>query len=95
MENPQISQIHFTNVRPREGLIGFVQFVLDEVYAVGGVGVHTRLGSEGVRLLYPTKKLSDGTNIPLFYPLTKEIGESIEKSVYITLKSKGMEVIYG
>lgn len=90
MKNPQISQIHFTAVRPREGLLGFVQFVLDDAYALGGIGVHTRLNGGGIRLLYPDKRLNDGAIVQLFHPLNSTIGNVIEKSILLELQKKGI-----
>lgn len=84
---PKISDIHFQPIRPREGLIGFVQFKLNDAFSVAGIGVHTRLDQEGIRLLYPTKRLHDGTVFNLFYPITKSVGESIENVVWDKLKA--------
>lgn len=86
---PKISQIHFTQVCPREGLIGFVNFVIDDLYAVGGVGVHTRLNKDGIRLLYPNKQLPNGNNVNLFYPLIKDVGNAIEEIIFDKLKHLG------
>lgn len=89
MVTPIISQIHFQPVRPREGLLGFASFVIDDLYAIGGVGVHARMNRSGIRLVYPVKKLIDGTSIALFYPLSKDVGDKIEDAVLQDLQRKG------
>ena len=84
-----ISQVHYTPIRPREGLIGFAQFVLNDAFHIGGIGVLTRIGREGIRLVYPVKKLADGTSMALFYPLSKEVGEEIECRVFHAIQKIG------
>lgn len=76
----KISEIQVIPVKPRDGLIGFVSFVLDERYYVGSVAIYTRLNNFGYRLVYPTKKVGEN-NLNIFYPINSEIGQAIECSV--------------
>lgn len=82
----KISEIHFSPIRPRGGLIGFVSFVINDSFSVDGIGIHTRLDKNGIRLLYPTKHINDGSILNLFHPINKSIGEAIEKSVWEKIK---------
>jgi stage V sporulation protein G len=76
----KISEIEFIPVKPKEGLIGFASFVLDEKYYVSSVAIYTRLDGSGYRLVYPTKKVGD-RNINIFHPINREVAEVIEEAV--------------
>ena len=76
----KLSEIQVIPVKPRDGLIGFVSFVLDEKYYVSSVAIYTRLDGSGYRLTYPAKKIGD-RNINIFHPINREVGEAIDKAV--------------
>jgi len=76
----KISEIQIIPVKPREGLIGFASFVLDEKYYVGSVAIYTRLDGSGYRLVYPAKKVGE-RQINTFYPITPMVGHVIEEAV--------------
>lgn len=71
----RMTEIEFVPIHSREGLIGFASFVWDNALKVSGIGVHTRL-SGSIRLVYPSGKFGS-----LVFPIKKEIGDLIEKSV--------------
>lgn len=76
----KISEIQVIPVKPRDGLIGFASFVLDEKYYVGSVAIYTRLNGSGFRLVYPTKKVGE-KNINVFHPINSEVGKAIDEAV--------------
>ncbi len=76
----EISEIQIVPVKPREGLIAFASFVLDQKYYVGSVALYTRLDGSGYRLVYPTKKIGE-RNLNTFHPISRAAGEEIEKTV--------------
>jgi len=76
----KISEIQVIPVKPREGLIGFASFVLDEKYYVSSVAIYTRLDGSGYRLVYPTKKVGE-RNINVFHPINSEVGKAIDEAV--------------
>jgi|SRR3989344_3089866 len=75
-----ITEIQISPVKPRDGLIAFASFVLDQKYYVGSVAIFTRLGKSGYRLVYPAKKLGE-KNLNLFHPISQEAGKSIEDAI--------------
>lgn len=79
-EETKISELQIIPVKPKDGLIAFASFVLDQKYYVGSVAVFTRLTGEGFRLVYPAKKVGE-RNINLFYPINTETGNTIEKAI--------------
>lgn len=76
----KISEIQIIPVKPREGLIGFASFVLDEKYYVSSVAIFTRFNGSGYRLVYPTKKVGE-KNINIFHPINSGAGLAIEEAV--------------
>ena len=78
--NVKLSEIQVIPVKPKEGLIGFASFVLDEKYYVSSVAIYTRLNGFGYRLVYPTKKVGE-KNINIFHPINSEVGKIIEEAV--------------
>ena len=75
-----ISEIQVIPVKPKEGLIGFASFVLDEKYYVSSVAIYTRLDGSGYRLVYPTRKVGSA-NINVFHPINNEVGKAIDEAV--------------
>ena len=77
---PLLSEIQFVPLKPRDGLVGFVSFVLDSRYYVGSIAVYTRLNGIGYRLVYPAKKVGE-RNISTFHPIDPLAGKAIEEKV--------------
>jgi stage V sporulation protein G len=71
-----ITEIQIIPVKPSNGLIAFVSFILFESIYCSSVGIFTRLDGS-YRLVYPTKKIGD-KSIDIFHPITKNLGEVIE-----------------
>jgi len=82
-----LNEIEIIPIKPRDGLLGFASFVLNEQFYIGNVAIHST--PEGnIRLLYPTKLLSNGKNVSSFHPITKEAGLEIVRQ--ISLKYEGL-----
>lgn len=79
MKKEIVSEIQVHPIKPKDGLVAFASFVLFGCLYCSSVGVFTRPNG-GFRLLYPNKKV--GTkDISIFHPVTKELGDLIEKEV--------------
>lgn len=76
-----ISEIELVPLRAKNGLTFFGSCVLDGKYFLGGVAVFTRRDGSGFRCVYPAKKLINGKQIPLFYPISQRVGQAIEKAI--------------
>jgi len=74
-----ISEIQFYPVKPQDGLLGFVSFVLDGKFWMGSVAVFSRREG-GYRLVYPTRKVG-GQNINVFHPINQEADQQVEAAV--------------
>jgi hypothetical protein len=82
MENATIvlSEINIIPIKPHEGHIGFVSFVINGQFYVGNVGIHST-SSGDIRLLYPRGDLSNGIMLTCFHPITKYAGFEITRQV--------------
>jgi|SaaInlStandDraft_4_1057021.scaffolds.fasta_scaffold219897_1 DNA-binding cell septation regulator SpoVG len=77
--NTRIQDVQIIPIRERDGLVGFASFTIDNNFYMGSIGVHTR-PSGGLRLLYPTSKVSNNS-IPIFHPINSTIANEIEEAV--------------
>ena len=75
----RLSEIQIIPIKPQNGLVAFVSFILDESLYLGSIGIMTRPNG-GYRLVYPTKKLAD-RNLNIFYPISREFALAVEQEV--------------
>ena len=75
----QISEIQIIPVKPRNGLVGFASFVLNDSLYCGSIGIYTR-PEGGYRLTYPTRKTPSGS-FSIFYPINKQVATEIEQAI--------------
>ncbi len=81
MRELMITEIQITPIKPQKSLVGFASVVLDGSVYLGCIAIHCDLLNKGFRCVYPTKKFNDGKEIPVFHPITKEAGDSIQKAI--------------
>lgn len=76
----KISEINIIPIKPKDGLLGFTSFVIDDQFFIGHVGIHSTPNGD-IRLLYPNRCLPNGKFISCFHPITKEAGLEITKNI--------------
>lgn len=76
---PKISEIEIEPVKPRDGLVAFANFVLDDYLYCGSVGIMTRPDGSH-RLCFPTRKVG-ANQISVFHPISRVAGEAISRAV--------------
>ena len=76
----KITKIKIRKIIPKEGLVGFVSFVLDDSLYLGNIAVFSRLNKDTKRLVFPEKKINDKA-ISLFHTVTSEFYFLLEKEV--------------
>lgn len=79
-ETTTISEINIVPVKARDGLIGFVSFVLNDNFYVGNVAIFQRRDGTGIRLVYPNRTVG-GKQVHCLYPIKREVGEYITKAI--------------
>jgi len=67
----KITKFNIKKIEEKEGLVGFVNIVLDDCLFLGNIAIFSRLNKEGYRLVFPEKKVGEN-KIQIFYPLTNE-----------------------
>ena len=87
-----LSEINIIPVKPRNGLLAFVSFILNNSFYVGDVALYSRLNQDGYRLCYPLKILANGVKVNCFHPITKEASQAIEKAVIERFEELMMKV---
>ena len=75
----KISEVQIIPIKPKDGLVAFASFVIDDSVYCGSVAIMTRPNGD-YRLLYPTKKIS-GRDISLYYPINKDVGVALQEAV--------------
>lgn len=77
-----ISEIEIIPIKPNNGLVGFASCSIFESFHVGSIGIYTAPRSaSGFRLVYPTKVLKSGQQVPCFHPYTKEAEEEMTRAI--------------
>lgn len=76
----EVTDVHITPIKPRDGLVAFANVVLDNSIHLGFIGIHTKLDGSGYRLTYPTKK-AGVKDLNIYYPINKEMSKLIERAV--------------
>ena len=89
MENLIISDIQVNPVKPfPNGLVAFASFVMNDQFYVGDVAIYRHSNGIDYRLVYPTRKLNNGRQVQIIFPLTREIGQVVHNKVvgkYLTM----------
>lgn len=76
-----ITEIQLVPMRTKNGLTFFASCVLDGKYFVGNLAIFTLRDGSGFRVVYPTKMLRNGSQIPIFYPVDKSISAEIQRAI--------------
>lgn len=74
-----ITEVTIIPIKPKDGLVALASCVLDNKVYLGSIGVYTKLKG-GYRLTYPNKKVGENA-INIYHPITKEVGDEIERVV--------------
>lgn len=74
-----ISEIQIIPIKPQNGLVAFVSFLLDEWLYLGSIGIYTKLDG-GYRLTYPSRK-SGIKDFSIFHPIHQESAQLIEQTI--------------
>lgn len=73
-----ITNLQLTPVRAQNGLTFFASFVVNNAFQLANIAVYSKLDGTGFRCVFPVKELPNGSSIPLFYPINKEIGHQVD-----------------
>ena len=82
MDTVRISEVNIFPIKPKDGLVAFASFVLNNSFFIGNVAVYTRLARNGYRLVYPARTLPNGKKIQSFHPINRQSARVIEDQVF-------------
>jgi stage V sporulation protein G len=75
----EITEIQIIPVKPKDGIVAFASFVLNQCLYLSSIAIMTR-PTGGYRLVYPTKKIGL-RDIHIFHPISRNFAQTIEKNV--------------
>jgi len=75
-----LSEINIIPIKPQDGHIGFVSFVINGQFYVGNIGIHSTPSGD-IRLVYPEAASSSWKMVTSFHPITKYAGLQITQQV--------------
>ena len=75
----KISEIQIVPVKAQDGLIGFASCVIDNQIFLGSIAIFTKI-SDGLRLVYPTKKISNNS-LHYHHPINAKASKEVEEAV--------------
>jgi stage V sporulation protein G len=81
MNKLEISEIQILPVKPQNGLIAFCSFVLNNQFYIGDVAIYGRPSGNGLRLVYPNRRLANGKAVSCIHPISKDVGDHITEEV--------------
>ncbi len=90
----EVTEVHFTPIRPRASLVGFASIVLNRALRLGAIGVHSRWGG-GIRLVFPEKVLPNGATVEIACPITRPCGDLLTKAVATHLSALEAKILAG
>lgn len=75
-----ITEINIVPIKPKDGLIGFANIVVDGNLWLNSIAIYTR--PDGTyRLLYPTK-LASGKALNVYHPINRTASNVIEQAIF-------------
>ena len=97
MKQLKISDVQIVPFRPRDGHLGFASCVINNQFYLSDLAIFSRPNG-GIRLGFPVKRLTNGSSLDIFKPLTPEVEVAMEAAVTAKYQSimecngKGMEL---
>lgn len=82
MDELIISEIQLQPIRSKDGLVAFASCVVNNQFYIGSIAIYTSPSSpDGFRLVYASRLLSNGTKLPIVYPVNQKTGFTVQKVI--------------
>ena len=85
MNRLEISELQIIPIKPKNGLLAFCSFIINNQFYIGSVAIYARLNG-AYRLVYPSKSLPNGYKTSCVHPISKETGRIVEQAVVKSFK---------
>ncbi len=81
-----VTETQIFPLRPRDnGLIAFASALVDGKFSINSIAVRTTASGD-LKLLFPSKRLPNGKDVQVFYPITAEGYEAIRGAILAKLE---------
>ena len=91
-----VEEVQVTVVKPQNGLVCFASCSINKCFYIGNIALYSSPTHPlGFRAVFPTKKLTSGQQLRIFYPYTKEAEEAVTSAIikkYVELMSNFQNV---
>lgn len=77
----RVTKVEVIPLRPDRGFVGIAAVTLNDGLHLGCLSCYTRPDGSRIRVVYPERKLSNGTSVPVYHPLNHDVTELIEDAV--------------
>ena len=79
--NSFISEVRFTPIAARDTLLGFASILYRNELRLSDIALHCTRQGDDFTLAYPLKRLFNGAEVHIVYPVQKEIAEAMKAAV--------------
>ncbi len=81
MQDITITDIQILPVKPKDGLMAFCNFTLNNQFHISSVAIFLSLDGQRYRLSWPLKVLPNGKKIEVIYPLSADVANKIREAI--------------
>jgi len=77
-----VSEIQISPAKFKDGLVAFASCVINNQLYLGNLAIYSSPSSpSNYRIVYPSRKLNNGTQLKITYPINKETGFLIQRQI--------------
>ena len=79
--DPLISEVRVTPIAARDTLLAFASLLYRSELRLSDIALHSTRKGDDFTLAFPRKRLFNGAEVHIIYPIQKEIAEAIKAAV--------------
>ena len=75
-----VTEVQIFPCKLLDGFVGFASCVIDGWLFLAGIAIHAKL-TGGIRLVFPTKRLANSTELSLYHPISRRATERLTEII--------------
>ena len=79
--NPFVSEVRVTPIAARDTLLAFASVLYRDELRLSDIALYSTRTGDDFTLAFPRKRLFNGANVHIIYPIQKEIAEAIKVAI--------------